>query len=160
MESKLLSEALAAASGAAKDAAATPAGTGAAGAVVQRFQALMQQTSPAPNIAKPTAVNAAERSVVDRYTDEVPTASLGQRGASLPPELEAVGKGLSDTLKLAITGPAKLTEMKITDPHIAQLRDGMLDAIKFQGSMVHLNMTMKSVELSAQGFQALYKMQG
>jgi hypothetical protein len=155
MESKLLSETLAAASGAAKDTAAGPAG-----AVVQRFQELMQQTSPAPNAAQPTTVNEVERSGVDRYTDEVPTASLGQRGATLPPEVEAVGKSLSDTLKMAITGPSKLTEMKVADPHLAQFRDGMLDALKFQGSMVHLNLTMKSVELSAQGFQALYKMQG
>jgi hypothetical protein len=155
MESKLLGEALAAASGAAKDTAAGPAGAG-----VQRFQQLMQPTSPTPNAAQPTTVNAAERSGVDRYTDEVPATSPGQRGATLPPEVEAVGKSLSDTLKMATTGPPKLTEMKITDPHLAQLRDGMLDALKFQGSMVHLNLTMKSVELSAQGFQALYKMQG
>jgi hypothetical protein len=155
MESKLLGEALSAASGAAKDAAAGPAG-----ASVQRFQALMQPTSPALNIAQPTTVNAAERSVVDRYTDEVPTASSGQRGATLPPEVEAVGKGLSDAMKLAITGPTKLTAMNVTDPHLAQFRDGILDTLRFQGSMVHLNLTMKSIELSAQGFQALYKMQG
>jgi hypothetical protein len=154
MEPKLLGEALAAASGAAKDTAAGPAGAG-----VQRFQALMQQTPP-PNTAPQTMVGAAERSVVDRYTDEVPSASLGPRGVTLSPEVEAVGKSLSDTLKMAITGPPKLTEMKVADPHLAQLRDGMLDALKFQGSMVHLNLTMKSIELSAQGFQALYKMQG
>ena len=96
----------------------------------------------------------------DRYVDEVAAVSSAARGVSMSPEVAAVGKSLSEALQMAKVGPTKLSEMKVTDPHIAQLRDGMLDALKFQGSMVQLNLTMKSVELSAQGFQALYKMQG
>jgi hypothetical protein len=155
MESSLLTAPLSAAAGTGKDAATSAAGGGA-----QRFQELMRQTSPAPTTEQAPAVDAAGRPRFDVYTDEVPTAAAGQRGASLPPELEAVGKGLSDTLKLAVTGPTTLRDMKLTDPYMAQFRDGMLDALKFQGSMVNVSLTMKSIELSAQSFQTLYKMQG
>ena len=149
MESNLMGAALTGALGAGKDAGAGPTA-----ANVQSFQALMQQPSA-------TATPSAGYSPAgDRYVDEVPADTSAARGVSMSPEVAAVGKSLSEALQMAKVGPTKLSEMKVTDPHIAQLRDGMLDALKFQGSMVQLNLTMKSVELSAQGFQALYKMQG
>lgn len=150
MESKLMGAALTGALGASKDAAAGPTA-----ANVQSFQALMQQPSPAT--ASPSAGHFVPG---DRYVDEVAAVSSAERGVSMSPEVAAVGKSLSEALQMAKVGPTKLSQMKVTDPHIAQLRDGMLDALKFQGSMVQLNLTMKSVELSAQGFQTLYKMQG
>lgn len=112
----------------------------------QKFEALMQH-QPGGRFS-------------DVYTDEVAAPSTAARGVMLSPEIAAAGKALSDNLKVAMSAPAKLSETPVTDPDIAVLRAGLTDYLHFQGSMVQFSMTMKSVELSVQGFQSIYKMQG
>jgi hypothetical protein len=147
MESTLMSAGLAGALGGPKNAT-----TERALAQAPQFQTLMQQPQAAANTV-PQAPD-------DRYVDTVPESVPSERPASLPNEVTELGKTMSEKLKMAMAGPDKLRQMPVADPYVAQMRAGLADVLQFQGSLMQFSLTMKSVELSTQGFQALYKMQG
>jgi hypothetical protein len=140
---------------------ATGAGSHQLLAQASRFAALVQQPQGAAP-SQPTNQQAgalAPFEVGDRYTDEVAPEQSGLRPVTLPTDIVKFGQDISDEMR-AVQERFDSKTVKITDPYLLEVREGIKAAVQYQDMNARLRATMKAVELSAQGFSQLFKMQG
>jgi hypothetical protein len=149
--------------GALRDGSVNASGAGSHSLVAQagRFEALLQQPQGAApsRLAGQTPQQPALVQSGDSYTDEVAPQKGEFRPVAIPAEAVKFGQNFSDEMR-ALQTRFDSSSKTITDPYLLEVREGIKAAVQFQDMNARLRATMKAVELSAQGFSQLFKMQG
>ena len=140
---------------------ATGAGSVQLYAQATRFEALLRAppTSPAPLQGGPSTSALPSIAFGDRYTDEVAPERSTARAVVLPDEVSKLGQSLSDEMR-QLRSKFDSSSKNITDPYLLELRDQVNAVVQYQDAITRLAVTMKSVELSVQSCNQLFKMQG
>jgi hypothetical protein len=134
----------------------TPASPSLRGEQAQRFETLLQSSSANQTGSSWPAFG-------DRYVDEVPPpeASSSARGIALPDDFMSLGRTLSSEFAEHRSKASSLfDEGESTIPAVARFREQLGALTELQQSFTQYHLMMKGVELSSQGLQQLFKMQG
>jgi hypothetical protein len=132
----------------------TPGPTG-----VQRFEQLMQSAQPARTPAPEQRQASAGQAV---YIDAAAPAGQASGGVRLSPEVSNYATDLVKRMRIDRFDRSVLSQTPSPDelPVVTYLREHSRELVNTQIAFTQFTMTMKGVELSTQGMQQLFKMQG